>query len=1178
MTAESKQMQHYFKSVQTQIDKEYALAQQARQQGFDPEKKVDIPLARNMAERVQGLISMVAPQLVGSGMIERLSELEKKFGILDWRVALVIAEEVAKQKFCRFKSEIEAVEVGIRTGFAYHTLGIVSAPLEGFIGAQLKKRKDGKQYLSVRYAGPVRGAGGTAAAFSVIIADYVRKKMGYSPYDPTEEEIKRYVTEIEDYHEKIANLQYFPSREEIEFLTSHIPVEINGDPTEQRDVSQHKDLPRVETNLIRGGICLVIAEGLAQKAKKIWKRLEVWGGDFDLEWQFLSEFLNLQKNVKAQTKQQETTAKLTPNYTYIHDLVAGRPVLTHPLRIGGFRLRYGRTRVNGYSSASIHPVTQLVLDRFIAIGTQLKVERPGKAAAITVCDSIDGPIVKLADGSVHSLSTAKDYNACKHQIKNILYLGDILFNYGDFSENNHLLVPCGYCEEWWILELEKYIVDTFGALDWEKFCGFIDISPAELKPLLLYSTKKINADISIKIAQSTGLPLHPHYTYFWNSITGKDIISLVEWFSRLKVIKEEGVVQKLVLPIELDKKQILERLGLPHLVIANEFVVVEKDHALVLTTCLGLNKRTLDATKQILQNAQDKTGLETINQVSSIKLRDKGGTFIGARMGRPEKAKMRTLTGSPHVLFPVGEEGGRLRSFQAAIETGKVKADFPLYFCQKCNIETIFPLCEVCGGQTQKKFMCATCGTIAEPVCATHGPAKSYSNRQINIAYYFESAVNKLKFKAYPDLIKGVRGTSNKDHIPEQLVKGILRAKHNVFVNKDGTTRYDMSELAITHFKPREIGTSIQKLQKMGYENDIEGKPLENEDQILEIKPQDIILPGNKNTPDEAADTVLLRVTHFVDELLVRLYGLKPYYNLKSEEELVGQLFIGLAPHISAGTVGRLIGFSQAQACYAHPLWHASLRRDCDGDECCVILLMDALLNFSRQYLPDKRGGRTMDAPLVLTAKLIPSEVDDMAHGLDVVWNYPLALYEAAAQFKHPSEIKIEQIHDYLDTPRQYESMGFTHSVTDINKGVRCSAYKILPTMEEKLKGQMALAEKIMAVDQRDVASLIIEKHFIKDIKGNLRKFSMQQFRCVSCNQKFRRPPLAGKCTQCGGKIIFTISLGSIVKYLEPSISLAEKYDVTPYLKQTLELTKRRVEEVFGRDKEKQEGLGKWFC
>mgnify|MGYP000229918722 CR=1 FL=1 len=60
--------------------------------------------------------------------------------------------------------------------------------------------------------------------------------------------------------------------------------------------------------------------------------------------------------------------------------------------------------------------------------------------------------------------------------------------------------------------------------------------------------------------------------------------------------------------------------------------------------------------------------LDFLKKSSKITIRDKSGTFIGARMGRPEKSKLRKLTGSPHVLFPVGEEGGRLRSFQAALE------------------------------------------------------------------------------------------------------------------------------------------------------------------------------------------------------------------------------------------------------------------------------------------------------------------------------------------------------------------------------------------------------------------------------------------------------------------------------------------------------------------------------
>ena len=73
-------------------------------------------------------------------------------------------------------------------------------------------------------------------------------------------------------------------------------------------------------------------------------------------------------------------------------------------------------------------------------------------------------------------------------------------------------------------------------------------------------------------------------------------------------------------------------------------------------------------------------------------------------------------------------------------------------------------------------------------------------------------------------------------------------------------------------------------------------------------------------------------------------------------EDLVGQLIIGLAPHTSGGVLGRIIGWSDTSGGYAHPLFHAAKRRNCDGDEDCIMLLMDGLLNFSRQLLPNRRG------------------------------------------------------------------------------------------------------------------------------------------------------------------------------------------------------------------------------
>jgi len=131
--------------------------------------------------------------------------------------------------------------------------------------------------------------------------------------------------------------------------------------------------------------------------------------------------------------------------------------------------------------------------------------------------------------------------------------------------------------------------------------------------------------------------------------------------------------------------------------------------------------------------------------------------------------------------------------------------------------------------------------------------------------------------------------------------------------------------------------------------------------------------------------------------------------------------------------------------------------------------------------------------------------------------------------------------------------------------------------MQDKVESQMNLCKKIRAVDTTDVARLIIERHFIRDIKGNFRKFSMQVFRCVACNEKYRRVPLSGKCLKCRGKIIFTIHEGSIVKYMQGALDLAKTFGVSDYLLECLDKVERDIQSIFGKDKEKQENLKQWF-
>ncbi len=1197
MTAYSENIGKYFRSLDENTKKCLEVAKEARKKGYDPSRDVEIKIANSMAERVVGLISVVAPQLAETeAPVKRIEELEKEYGAGDWRVAMIIAHEIATEKFCSFQNKIEAMEIGIRMGFAYVTVGVVSSPLEGLTHIDVKKRKDGKEYLCLNYSGPVRNAGGTAAAVSVLISDYVRKKMGYHAYDPSEKEVKRFYSEVMDYHDRVTNLQYVPSKEEFEYLCERLPIEIGGDPTEKLEVSNFKNLERIPTNNIRGGMCLILSSCIPLKAKKLWKQLSKWGNDFDMEqWNMLEKFISIQKEMKAKgggkkEEKKEDDSKIKPDYTYITDLVAGRPVFGHPLREGGFRLRYGRSRFSGFSAQSIHPSTMHVMNEFIAIGTQCKTERPGKAGAYSSCDTIEGPIVRLHDGSVVKLESEKDALTYKNDIEKILYNGDLLVSYGDFFNRAHNLIPSGYCEEWWVQELEKAINEKHGKLDDAKAAEDLGVEVDTVRKLLNHPMKvKPSMIFANKVSDVYSIPLHPRYTLFWKTITRDSLLNMISWLHSGKIMKDDdGNVTRIVLQ-KSKEKETLESLGIPHKLHNNEYVILDSDWAQALFISSGMENLSLDDVISYMEKNQDKDVLSIVSHISGITLRDKAGTFIGARLGRPEKAKHRKLQGSPHVLFPVGEEGGRLRCFQSSLESGKITSDFPVFYSPHTGKYTIFSVCEETDKPTQRMYVTDK-GYVNETEAkrikdenlkiedrSKHTKVMPYKRQEIDINHYFNSFLKKLGTKVYPDLIKGVKGTFSREHIPEHLIKGILRAKHNIFVNKDGTVRYDCSELPVTHFKPKEIYVSVEKLREIGYEKDIYGEELTDKNQILEIKPQDVIIPCCPDAHEEPSDKIIYRTGKFIDELLVKMYGMEPFYNFKKREDMVGSTIVGLAPHTSAGIISRIVGFSKSQTFLAHPMLHAAMRRDCDGDESCFFLLMDAFLNFSKKYLPTTRGS-TMDAPLVVTQEIVPSEVDDMLFDLDMVWRYPLEFYEACTEYtKMPWDVKIEQVEQNLGKERQYEGYGFTHDTSNYNAGVLCSAYKLLPSMEDKLRSQMDLAEKLRSVDATDVARLVIERHFMKDLKGNLRKYSMQQFRCVKCNEKFRRPPIKGVCPHCGGKIIFTISQGSVGKYLEPSLSLARKFHVEPYLNQSIELVKEQFESIFGREKEIQSGLGAWF-
>src|SRR2546425_9045408 len=90
-----------------------------------------------------------------------------------------------------------------------------------------------------------------------------------------------------------------------------------------------------------------------------------------------------------------------------------------------------------------------ILGGFLAVGVQMRTERPGKAGIVTAVDSIEPPVVRMMDGSVVRIDNPSEARAVKDRIDRILFLGDLIVGYGEFLENNRTLVPSGFVEEWW---------------------------------------------------------------------------------------------------------------------------------------------------------------------------------------------------------------------------------------------------------------------------------------------------------------------------------------------------------------------------------------------------------------------------------------------------------------------------------------------------------------------------------------------------------------------------------------------------------------------------------------------------------------------------------------------------------------------------------------------------------
>ena len=284
------------------------------------------------------------------------------------------------------------------------------------------------------------------------------------------------------------------------------------------------------------------------------------------------------------------------------------------------------------------------------------------------------------------------------------------------------------------------------------------------EPFIVLPTVEEAFDISKRL----GIPLHPRYSFFWDSVTIDEVIFLNE-----KLEESQVSIDYTTLHLRNDDprlKDILERLGVGHS-IKNEVIVInDLEQIYSLKNLLFFEtKKTKNQISSIWSNiGETKNAIEFLSKISSVPLMPKFASSIAVRVGRPEKAAERKMKPPVHVLFPVGSKGGATRDLLKALKDQSFYAEIANRFCNNCKLPSTGIHCSMCGVDTPIRNLCIVCREeITENPnrmrCRRCGKdCRTYSPVSYPLKAVIEKAQQKLGIKVSEPL-KGVKMLMSKD-------------------------------------------------------------------------------------------------------------------------------------------------------------------------------------------------------------------------------------------------------------------------------------------------------------------------------------------------------------------------------------------------------------------------------
>jgi len=1071
------EFQEYVDQLKKTMTAQIQIASKARNQKHDPKTSIESNITNSSTKNILSILN-----------IPKLEDYLPK-RINQHKNLLLLAADVAKQtingRFIK-KTQEELVLLALQNSFVILSRGQCSVPQEYIHRVRIDPNS---KHLTIFFTNTIRHVTGVIIGLVVLISDYIRSILHLNRFQSSPDTIGRYEEELTIFLHMNDRLPSFEMNHMTLFI-QNIGVELSSEPYERVEVKKYRNLPKL-TNHLRMGLCVAL-EKILHDLQYIVQQKKKAGIP---EWVWLDGI-----TFSPPSQERDFGPK---------DIRSTQPLLAQSKTPGGFRLRYGLSRNIGFGTIGIHPAT-ILLTGILSPGCTVKLDLSNASYSISPVSSIMGPLVELKDNSLVRISTMSEYNKIKKSIIQIWEMGDILLSPID----NPLLerfILSAWTEEWWSEEIKCKISEKPTIL--ENISNNMDISSSEIKKMITNPLRYHPSwDLSVKIAQCTKVPIHPKFSFNWNEIALSDFIYLVQQINSSN---------DKTMPLDDEFVRIIKKLGV-------RFEIKEgKLNTYEFKPFILLLRDKADQIAGIVNSENEKISVESLCQsLIGFSVRSLCSRRVGLKLIRIEKSDMRFTNPPHHVLFPLEKHGGSQRDFLKVSKDAPINITISDRLCESCGISSFNTFCPECHQLTIQKYVCRKNHINDSPYCA-ECERKAYpkSPKLVNVGSMFNSAFKRAKS---PDIqkVKGVSLLDNQYGISEPIIKGILRAKHHIYVFKDGTSRYSYTNSPIRTFTPKEIHTSIEELVHFGYTHDIMGEDLTNDEQLIEIFPYDVII-------NKKGLQFLFAQSKFLDDELVYLYDSAPYYRLRTSENVAGLLIVGISPTSQIGVIGRVIGHTKNNVLFAHPLWHHLKSRQCNGVSDSITLFLDVLINFSREFIPAFHGG-LLDTPTVLN--LVDNWNDLLVYSKSNTIVQNRVFYKNLGPILQKSEL-LSYDFSLLNLPP------ITHHITE-NLSEIVVENKL---REQKIVNRINIAldslRTIRAVEEGRFVDNILVNDFLNKITTSIARFFQQPFRCKACRKTFRRVPLGKNCPHCYKNTLeLTLSKGWVLRYMQIISQLAEQY------------------------------------